>query len=181
MKLRNYVFAAVISLAGCGGEQGKSAQNYASQPKDVCGTLTFDLREYRVKRGETLIGLSDRLLREESSGYGQRIHFGNRFQLEFDSNRCHTHVSPTGVLCEINGFGDACNSYYFEAAKLRVGQRLAVPDFNRDNQTDGKDSKKIGELEISISPSTDQRRILEDKYIYGSGHPRIDDAKIRRK
>ena len=141
----------VLALAGCSeNEPAKPLAVVVSERPSTSRSLTYDLLEYRVKRGDTLTDVTDDLLKEETRGYGQRMNFGNRFVLEFDSDGYHGHVSPTRLLCEINGFGDACNSYFFEGVNLKTGQRLSIPDLNGDKQIGGKPAKPVGKDRKSV-------------------------------
>jgi hypothetical protein len=173
----------VLALAGCSeNEPAKPLVVVAPEKPAISKPLTYDLLEYRVKRGDTLTDVTDTLLKEETPRYGQRLNFGNRFVLEFDSDGYHGHVSPTGLLCEINGFGDACDSYYFEGVRLKIGQKLAIPDLNKDGQINGKNAAKVGTLEVTLRPanlSVDE--IHQNQRTYGSDHRRMDFVEYKRK
>ena len=173
----------VLALAGCSeNEPAKPLVVVAPEKPAISKPLTYDLLEYQVKRGDTLTDVTDNLLKEETRGYGQRLNFGNRFVLEFNSDGYHGHVSPTQLLCEINGFGEACDSYYFEGVKLKTGQRLAIPDLNGDKQIGGKLAKPVGKLEVALIPANlSADEIHENQRTYGSDHRRMDHVIYKRK
>ena len=181
-RLVSYALMASLAAAGCSSEKEPVRTSSPEPAKPaVSKPLTYDLLEYRVRRGDTLTDITDDLLKEETSRSGQRVNFGNRFELEFDSDY-HGHASPTGLLCEINGFGDACDSFYFDGVELKIGQRLAIPDLNGDKKIGGKEARQIGKLDVIIHSPTGVQlsnalpvRILvnvdEYRRTYGAGHP----------
>lgn len=150
------VFVAVALLSSCSTKEEKPAVSEHST------TRVVSVVEYEIQRGDRL----EVVLRSEVSAsagdfYCLSGYTGwDGFAMRGNSRPNTAYLfNFSRILEEINPSNDFRRQGWLMDRKWRVGQRVNLPDLNRDGKINGREANRVGELKL-----VGKHKEVDDRY-----------------